>query len=458
MTATGILSRLPPAAAAWLRRAGRCAGAWSEEAVRAAFARRGAACPDALIAWERDLRALGPCGGPSRYVLELPDRVLGAVATLSDLHLAPPCERHPGDGRLLALAGRRARGGALYLDERGGLHLREGERWIALAGEAGAHIARLALEAAAGEANDLHLVLRGAQTAGRLAGALAIRPWSGAGPGAWEGGDVTVIEGDTDAPAADVTHAFAGPARAAALVRACAEVGACGSLVLRGLAEAVAPGAAPPARPAIAMSLAPPWGRGEGWIGLDEATGSVEQVTLVDGRLVAVAAWPSGRSTEWTAVRSLEGLSPEQNERLAELDVRRDPRRSCGPGELRALLAARGAPPWPVLLDLERSFGGLVCPLRDGKGGWTIGIFDVLSDPLLGAEHTEAAASSDTLQVKGAWPVVAHEGCPFVAVGATVGSTLYCAETGTVLEHDHRTDDAFVLAGGPAEMVARLLE
>ncbi|KYF91852.1 hypothetical protein BE20_13670 [Sorangium cellulosum] len=167
--ATRNLEEIDPSLLSWIQRNAKFNRSWDELLLRGLLDGRGVPCSDVLVAWERDLHALGERNRmASPYLLELSDTGFGTVAA------GAAQATLPGDGRNVVIIGRFVWGGALGMDERGRLYSSDGDEWIALAEHPAVYLARLALAGMAEEEQRLHLVLPGREQAGLLAERLGV--------------------------------------------------------------------------------------------------------------------------------------------------------------------------------------------------------------------------------------------------------------------------------------------
>jgi hypothetical protein len=108
----------------------------------------------------------------------------------------------------------------------------------------------------------------------------------------------------------------------------------------------------------------------------------------------------------------------------------------CTPAELDALLARHGLPSYPAVHAIERQFGGLRCPLREGAAWLSFGTFGVLAFEDEAYDHASWAADSADLEDGADWPRVRLDGELLVPVGSDVEATFYVDHEGTLLRHD----------------------
>lgn len=455
---TTSLAEIHPSLLSWIQRHAKFNHSWDELLLRGFLDGRGVPCSEILVAWERGLHALAEGSRmASSYLLELSDTCFGTVAVGAAQAMLP------GDGRSVVVIGRFVWGGALGVDERGRLYSSDGDEWIALAEHPVVYLARLALTGVAEEEQRLHLVLPGREGADLLAGRLGMVEATAATDDLqrfWQSGTLLLHEGDLDAPAACVVHAFAGPADVTRLIAACSTLGLSGALVHRPQASTIAPLAREPdgCSHAVWFRHRPRFGRGAGWVAWIDGSDPpiIEEVCTVDGYRVSGAEWPSGCMIEHVAPW-VEGLPERGEARLLQLGFRRDLRRTCHREDLDALLARHGLPSIPAVHTLELRLGGLQCPLREGAASLSFGAYQMLAFESEAADHASWAKDSATLEDGAAWPRVRFEGAPLVPVGSDVEATIYMNSEGIFLRHDWILDEVDVLGEDLLEYLERRL-
>lgn len=455
---TRKLAEIHPSFLSWIQRRGKFNHSWDESLLRGFLEGRGVPCAEILVAWERDLHALGEGSRiASPYLLELSDACFGTMA------IGASQATLPGDGRSVVIIGRFVWGGALGIDERGRLYRSDGDGWIALAEHPAVYLARLALTGAVEEEQRLHVVLSGRDGANLLAERLGAAEAAAASDDLqrfWQSDTLLVHEGDIDDPAAPVVHAFASPPDVTRLIAACCALGLSGALVNPPQASTIAPLARQPdgCPHAVWFRHRPRFGRGDGWVAWIDGSDPplIEEVCTVDGYRVSRGEWPSGRAVEHVAPW-VEGMPERGEARLLRLGFRRDLRRTCPGEELEALLARHGLPSMPAVHALELQLGGLRCPLREGAASLSFGAFQMLAFEREAADHASWARDSATLEEGSAWPRVRFQGAPLVPVGSDVEATLYMDPEGTLLRHDWILDEVDVLGEDPIEYLERRL-